>query len=73
MAQISCFNVSNEVTSESCEFDTISLNMIRNSSVNFKDIEVMQEAKASLQSKFSHLEVRTMLLELDGTVEDLEV
>ena len=36
-------------------------------------IEVMQEAKASLQSKFSHLEVRTMLLELDGTVEDLEV
>ncbi len=36
-------------------------------------IEVMQEAKASLQSKFSHLEVHTMLLELDGTVEDLEV
>ena len=35
-------------------------------------LEVMQEAKKSLQSKFSHLEVYTMLLDLDGSVEDFE-
>ncbi len=36
-------------------------------------LEVMQEAKKSLQSKFSHLEVYTMLLDLDGSVEDLKL